>query len=491
MTAAAGEIAVAICPPGRLLEPAEQGAECGSEAVSAMFTGLVEYIPGTAATRLAVASSITTKDNKVFTVRLKKGWRFHDGSEVKARNFVRAWNHAVSGDQDGSGYFTRIAGYDKVTASRGLAGLKVLGDHAFTITLARPYGGFVSLLTNSAFAPLPDMFFKDRAAYRRKPVGDGPFRFVSRSGDQITVERFDGYGGAAKPQVAKIVYRSFDVWDDAYKALVRGEIDFLPDLPRTTGLNGRVLERPYPGVHMLSMPMAHRKVAGNADFRRAISMAIPRDEVVKPFQGARVPADSFIPPPTPGRAAGACGKACRYDPAAARAALAKAQAAGFTPPKEFALYYNEDGGHGDWVKLVAKAVTKTFRGKLKVVPKGKATFGALLELMADGSPKGMSRWAWVEDGLHLADVLSTYRTGSEYNYGEYSNRRFDALLDAADRTTSKTKAASLYRRAEKVLAADMPAIPLFFYRSKVGYSENVSNVQLTPYGLLDIRTVKA
>ncbi|MEV7970637.1 hypothetical protein AB0O34_32300 [Sphaerisporangium sp. NPDC088356] len=113
------------------------------------------------------------------------------------------------------------------------------------------------------------------------------------------------------------------------------------------------------------------------------------------------------------------------------------------------------------------AITKTLKGKVKVVAKPKATFSDLLDTMK-GKPKGMSRWAWILDSPHMADVLATYRSGGVFNWGQYRSKKFDALLDAADRTPSPTKAASLYRRAEKVLVQEMPAIPLFFYRNVAG-----------------------
>ena len=66
----------------------------------------VHYNPETAAPENDIAESITTEDNQNFTVKLVKGYKFHDGTEVKAKNFVDAWNYAAYGpNAQSSGYF--------------------------------------------------------------------------------------------------------------------------------------------------------------------------------------------------------------------------------------------------------------------------------------------------------------------------------------------------------------------------------------------------
>ncbi|MEV6983273.1 ABC transporter substrate-binding protein [Sphaerisporangium sp. NPDC051017] len=483
------EITVAACPPGTM-EPAELDEACGGEALGAMFTGLVEYLPGRAATRYAVASSITTKDNKVFTVRLKKGWRFHDGTEVKARNFVKAWSHGARESANGSYYFQHIAGFQKPARSGVLSGLKVIDDHAFTITLNEPFGGFVPMLGRLAFAPLPDSFFTSPSAYRNSPIGNGPYRFVSRTGEDVTVERYDDYGGPALPAAGRIVYRTYADWDAAYKALLDGQVDFAPNIPRATGLGGRVVNTPSGGIHVLNFPMRQPKISGNADFRRAISTAIPRETIGKEFGASRVPADSFVPPPALGARRGTCGEACAYDQAGARAALARARAAGFVPPKTFTIYYNGDAQHSRWAKLAATAATKALGGQVKVVAASVPTFADLLTRAEQGTLQGAYRWAWLLDSPHVSDVLATYRTADSSNHTGYSDKGFDALLAAADRTPSPSRAGALYRRAEKILVRDLPAVPLFFYRNVAGYSDRLSNVHSTLFGSLDVTSVR-
>jgi oligopeptide transport system substrate-binding protein len=57
-----------------------------------MFTGLVKYNPDTAKLENAVASDISSDDNVTCHITLNEGWTFHDGTDVTAESFVRAWN---------------------------------------------------------------------------------------------------------------------------------------------------------------------------------------------------------------------------------------------------------------------------------------------------------------------------------------------------------------------------------------------------------------
>ena len=124
----------------------------------------------------ALAESIDTTDSKVYTIKIKPGTKFHDGTEVKAKNFVDAWNWAASRRTaaQNSSFFSDIEGFDDVNTvdpdadgpkkaptpkAKKMSGLKVIDDYTFTVTLNAPFSIFPTKLGYSAFLPLPDAFF--------------------------------------------------------------------------------------------------------------------------------------------------------------------------------------------------------------------------------------------------------------------------------------------------------------------------------------------
>jgi oligopeptide transport system substrate-binding protein len=102
--------------PENPLVPGNTNETGGGKIIDALFSPLVEYDPQTAQPANLVAESIETTDSQVYTIRLKEGWTFHDGTPVTAQSFVRSWNYTAyspNGQQNGS-FFSNIQGYDQV-----------------------------------------------------------------------------------------------------------------------------------------------------------------------------------------------------------------------------------------------------------------------------------------------------------------------------------------------------------------------------------------
>ncbi len=71
-----------------------------------------------------VADSIESDDSTTWTVKLKDGWTFHDGTPVTAASFVDAWNYTAlsTNAQGGSYFFANVEGYDDLQAETDDAG---------------------------------------------------------------------------------------------------------------------------------------------------------------------------------------------------------------------------------------------------------------------------------------------------------------------------------------------------------------------------------
>jgi oligopeptide transport system substrate-binding protein len=87
---------------------------------------------------------------------------------------------------------------------------------------------------------------------------------------------------------------------------------------------------------------------------------------------------------------------------------------------------------------------------------------------------------WIADYPHPQDFLDVlFHTGTEYNYGEYSNPAIDTLLEQAGVELDNAESLAMYRQAEQMLVNDAAMIPLWFGQNLilvkpyvVGYEPN-------------------
>ncbi|SDI47913.1 oligopeptide transport system substrate-binding protein [Actinokineospora alba] len=505
-----GKLSAFATEPENPLVPGNTTESGGSKVIRALFTGLTEYDAVTGASKNAHAQEIKTTDSKVFTIKLKPGWKFHDGTDVKAKNYVDAWNYTAysPNGQQGASFFEQVQGYKDVhtldpdgakgpaaapePASKTMSGLKVIDDTTFEVTLGDSFSVFPLKLGYNPFYPLPDLFFSDQKAFEAKPVGNGPFKFVSRTPNaDITLTRYDEYQGEGKPKFKDLVFKIFETTEAAYTATVSGELDFLDTVPPSglaggkykTDLPNRNGSTPYMGNQVLAFPLYDPKW-GNADLRKAISMAINRDEInEKIFDGTKISADGWVNPAVPGYVKGQCGELCTFNPTKAKEYLAKS---GFTGKIDITT--NADGGHLEWMTATCNSIKNALGLECTYTPI--PTFAEARQIANAKQYKGIYRAGWIADYPSIENFMNQlYRTGASSNDGDYSNPKLDALLVKADAAPTVEEANKLYQEAERILAEDMPAIPLWNQVAQYGWSEKIDNARLSSLRELDLTTV--
>ncbi|MFE0739324.1 ABC transporter substrate-binding protein, partial [Streptomyces sp. NPDC058855] len=84
-----------------------------------------------------------------------------------------------------------------------------------------PY--FVYKLGYEVFSPLPESFYKDPKAAGEKPVGNGPYKFVSWDHKKsIEVARYDDYQGSNKAKNGGVIFKNYTNLETAYEDLQSG-----------------------------------------------------------------------------------------------------------------------------------------------------------------------------------------------------------------------------------------------------------------------------
>ncbi|MGI5214775.1 peptide ABC transporter substrate-binding protein [Plantactinospora sp. CA-290183] len=503
-------VRIGIAEP-RHLVPSNATESAGAQVLAALYTPLVEFDADKRPYEVA-AESIESADNRVWTVKLKDGFTFHNGEPVVADSYLNAWNHAAYGPNgNGGGYFfEQIQGYDDMQSedpdgegpqkaptpkARKLTGLRKVDNQTFTITLAGPFAEFESVLGYHVFSPLPNAAWSSdgvlKEDFEQAPIGNGPFKMKGtwEHDSKIEVERYDAYPGD-KPKVRGVRFGIYQQLPTQYADLVAGNVDVVPTVPTENlsnapaDLGDRFKKSPFSSFQFLAFPTYQPEFA-KPEVRKAISMAIDRDEIVKSvFKDSQTSARAFVSPVVAGARPDTCGEACQFDPARARAAY---QAAGGSARLQ--ISYNGDGGHQAWIEATCNQLRTNLGVECVATPESK--FADLLEKVERRTPVGMFRMAWTMDYPSMQNYLGPlYGTDGSSNYYGYRNPDFDRLVREGVRAPNQAEAIKKYQQAEEILVRDMPVIPLRFGQNNFGHSERVRDVELDLFGRVDLLKIR-
>jgi peptide/nickel transport system substrate-binding protein/oligopeptide transport system substrate-binding protein len=486
-----GTFTVGHSEPDHLV-PANTTGSYAFDVITELFDNLMTLDQDGKAVPLA-AESVTSGDQKVWTVKLRAGQKFHNGEPVTAQSFADAWNNAAYGPNamGANSYFSYIKGYEEMNPedenakpkAEKLSGLEVTGADTLKVTLNAPFSQFPLLLTYPAYAPMPSAGLKDLKAFEEHPIGNGPYQMDGNweRNKQIKLVAYPGYAGPRKAKNKGVTWKSYSNADTAYTDLRAGRIDVLQTIPSAKVpeakrlLGDRFLARKMSTTDYLGFPVFDKRFA-NPDLRKAISMVIDRQGINKAvYNGDYFPADSLIPSIIPGHRPNACGELCTYDPAKAKQLFDKA--GGFKGTME--LYFsNAQPTYAQWMRIIANSL----RDNLGItdVQFRQVPASDYFSMLRERKEKGPYRQNWEADYPSPQNYLENM-WGSADNRMGWKNQEFDDLIAKANRAADQQQALALYDQAEDIAIREMPMIPLWTWAGEGGRSKNVENVTITPY----------
>ena len=506
--ASGGEISVRGCTPENSLIGSNTTEVCGGNVIDAFTAKLIHYNADTAEPEMDIAESIETDDNQNFTVKLKPGYMFQDGTEVLAKNFVDAWNWAAyaPNGQQGAYFFEPIEGYADVQCGEDgdceankptvetMSGLAVVDDHTFTIKTAEPVSNLPVRLGYSTFIPQPDAFLaaEDKDEFSKMPIGAGPFKVTENTATDIVVEKFADYSGENKPHVDKVTFRIYNDPAAAYNDVVANQLDLTDLIPADqlvgdawkTALDGRSDTAETGIIQVLSFSSTDEQLQ-DVNMRKAISMAVDKELITSQiFNNARKPATGWVSPVVDGYKENVCGDACTFNPDEAK----KMYDAAGGYDGIFQVSINADGGH----KLWADAFCNQLKNNLGMDCQVNATpdFKTLRQQIHGRELKGAFRGGWQMDYPSIENFLTPiYATGASSNDTDYNSPEFMKLLAEGDAATTPELANEKYQEAEAQLAKDFPTMPLWYQETQYGYSDKVDNVKMNPFSQWDLTSI--
>jgi oligopeptide transport system substrate-binding protein len=421
------------------------------------------------------ADSISSDDQTLWTIKLKDGWKFHNGEAVTAKSFVDAWNYVAYAPNafENSGELSNIAGYEDLNPAKGkpaakeMSGLKVIDDLTFTVQLKSADSQFPSQLSQmqTGFYPMPESAYSDMKAYGNEPIGNGPYQMAAatKPGKEYTVKRYEDYKGP-KGHADTITFKPYTDNATTYTDVLAGQADITYIAPAKfiaakNDFGDRVWANDAPSIDYLGFPLWDARYADKR-VREAISMSIDRETVNKAiFGGLYDPATAFTPPAEAGTPEGLLDDEVKFDPTEAKTLLA--EAGGFKGTITFVY----PGGYD--VDDLYKAYANQVRQNLGVEAVAKPTTGwsdfySAVEGKTVAGPHFGTWGALYSSQQNTLRQLYTKAGSGNVFTGYYTNPAVDNALSSAEQASTEDAVNAAYKQAQEALKADMPVIPTFF-----------------------------
>ncbi|GGM56257.1 peptide ABC transporter substrate-binding protein [Longimycelium tulufanense] len=471
-----GVLSVGLREPGSLL-PAQAHTVAQRTIVGALWTPLVTVDQDRV--EPVAAESVTSQDQVNWTVRLRPGMRFHDGTPVTAKSYVDTWQAVATERWPGSRVLTDVLRPVRMRAA---------DETTVEIVLDRPFGQVPFVLASPALLPLPESVLstRDWSGFARHPVGTGPYKMTEawRPGNGARLTRFDAYSGRRPGKVRDIALRVIDDPMAQYDQVRSGDLDLATQVPKA---RHESMRKDFPDRHVLwplsevsylGIAVADTRLA-EAAVRHALALAVGREELERGPLGYQVDlAQGLAPPAVPlTQRSGPC-RPCTHDPEAAKALLE--QSGGLTGPVP--LRFDADSAQGQWAPALAEQLRRV-PGVPEIVPTSLPgpEFRALLANRPSDGLFTITRTLWSPSPYEALSGLAG-PTG-------YADEGFDQMLAASEATTDPAEIGRLSRLAENQLLRDLPVIPLWSAHGHAVWSDRVFNVTAEALGGIDLAFV--
>lgn len=463
------------------LDPHKARSIQAADVLRDIGEGLLGYSPDGKLIAAAAEKWEISDDGRQYDFWLRPEARWSNGETVTAEQFVYSFRRLVN-PETAAFYAHALADIenaaDVIAGNKSPESLGVEAPEKFrlriNLTNATPY--FLGLLTHwSTFPTHPGSVEQHGNAFARAGnlLSNGAYKLDSwELGSVIHLSRNENYwnnAGTAIDKVHHYVTPEPHVELNRYRA---GELDITATVP-PEAFAAIKKERPdelrlapYLGVYYYGLNLTREPFKDSPKLRHALSIAIDRETLTEKITGrGEEPAYSWVPPGVDNyeaiRAPYADMTADERHAAARR--LYKESGYDENNPLKVEIRYNTSETH----RRIALAIQSMWRETLGV----EATlineeFQVLLSNMRAMEVTQVFRSSWTGDYNDPHTFLQVMQGGNPANMTGYASDEYDLRMRQAAEQTDLGRRQLYLEEAERVLLADHPIIPLYFFVSK-------------------------
>jgi peptide/nickel transport system substrate-binding protein len=454
--------------------------------------GLLTIPPGGNQPEPSLAESCDFDDPQTYTCTLKQGVTFHDGSDLTAEDVKFSLDRNIQIQDEASGSYTLLG---SLAAPETFTGeeIEVVDDSTVTFHLSAPDATWPLILTTPAAYIVPSDAYTADALQADEPgkvIGTGPYELVQyRAGEQTVLEAFDGYHGEA-PRNGRVIIQQFDQSSALKLAVEQGEVDIayrsltptdIADLRETDGVE--IVEGNGTEIRYLVFNLT-KEPGSDIAVRKAVAMTVDRQAVAENvYNGVVQPLYSQVPEGLEGHTpawADEYGESPDVD--GARQVL---EDAGVSIPVDINIWYTPSH-YGDASADEYAEIERSLEdSELFNVTLDSTEWEQYKEAAYGNDDPGQNQYpafqlGWFPDFVDADNYLSPFfsENGGFTNNG-YDNKEVQDLLAQQKASTDPAERVALFEEIQRLVAPDVPVVPIFQAKQVAAVREGISGVEET------------
>ena len=439
-------------------------------------------------------------DGKIYTFHLKRGVKFHDGTQFNAETakFSIEWSAK------------------KKPFGRYIDHIEIVNDYTLRIYLRRHYWGLLNDLgvewTSKVISPNAVEPVGDVNGKLVKYIGTGPFKLSEYKKDQEAVlVRNDDYWGK-KPKLEKVIWKTVPDPYTQVLALKAGELDLIGAAEHHSCLPyveiAKLQEDPMFDVMLHSYGRyqvidfnSYIEPFDDARVRKAFNYAIDRDLMVRTlFTNLTKPAYLLAPPVSEWEWGPRNIEGFKYDPQKAKELLAQAgwedtDGDGILDkdgkPFTCELIVPSGEANADVVSVFVQSELKKIGVQMKVTT---MESGAAWDRRKKGDFELFVHHSCGKATMACLGLNGKYTSNYSYGKAIYHSDELDKLIEKAFTTPDKIERRNAFDNIWKILHEEAVSIPLYDITKPVVFRKNVHGFKFGPtmfeMDLSDVEIVK-
>lgn len=494
------KISVGIVSEIQTLDPDHDVDTTSSEVIRNVEEGLVTMGKNNKAEPGIAKSWTKSKDGLTYTFNLRHNAKWNDGTAVTAKDFVYAWRRGVDPKTaaENAYMFSGVKNADNIIASKtnpDQLGIKANGKYQVVVSLEHPISYFDQLVESAVFLPqeekVVEKYGKKYGTDATKIAYDGPYTIKkwNGSGDSWTIKKNPQYWNTKNIHLDKVTYQVVKESSTGLNMFESGQLDqttLIGNQVQNEKNNKSYTKNPSGSNYFVQINQKSpssdvlKKAFNNVDIRKALSLSIDRKSFVKnTLNDGSTAALGLV---TTGMAQNPSGgedfakaayvkndenSGVNYNNALAKKLWAKGMKEIGATSLNVTLTADDDDTHDTIVQYLQNAWTKNLKGMKVTVRKVPKT--TRVKYLQTGNFDAIIS-GWSPDYSDPSTFLDMFMTGNSYNFGDYSNSKFDSAMKTADTTADAKTRWNAMVSAEKTLMADQGVIPL--YQLSTSYLRN-------------------